>query len=253
MSDTELISVITATHDPEAPYLQTAYQSLINQEDVRWEWLIQFDGESWDVPHWIRNDSRIRVEINGAKFGIANTRNLALARAKGAYVQSLDSDDWLLPDALSRLSSVLRDDPDLGYAVGQLQFLVNDALTDRSDHDQQSEPLPSVGKIMPQALYDFWEAEQDLHSAFNFPMWRRDVLLAYGGWAAISTGEDFNVLFAVSEDYPGELLDDCTLVYRQHADSVMHNSEYWRISPRNRAFTVARIEAIRALRASSPR
>lgn len=247
-----LVSVVTATHDPRAPYLREAYESLLLQRSTPWEWLVQFDGNAWQPPSWMGADPRIRFEANGARLGIALTRNLALGRARGALVQSLDSDDALLPGALARLAGALTDDPRLAYAVGRIHFLVDGRITDAYDHDVAESPAPPPGRFEPRALYDLWRANgDDLHSLFNFPMWRRDALLAYGGWAALSTGEDFNVLFAVAEDHPGELVDAVTLVYRQHPGSVMHDASYWRASPRNKRFTIARLTAMRALRARS--
>jgi len=248
-SRSDLISVITATHDLEAPYLREAYDSLLSQTDAEWEWLVQFDGSQWDTPAWLQDDPRIKVEINGTKLGIANTRNLALTRARGELVQSLDSDDMLLPEALARVSQALRDTPELGYALGKIHFLVDGELSDKDDHGRDDGSPPPFGRIEPGDLWNIQEgSKRGLSSPFNFPMWRRDVLLAYGGWAAISTGEDFNVLFAVSEDYAGEFIDEFTILYRQHEGSIMHDDEYWRISPRNREFTKARLRAIRALK-----
>ena len=62
----------------------------------------------------------------------------------------------------------------------------------------------------------------------------------------MKTGEDSALLLAVSERYPGVWLDQYTLIYRMHKDSAMHSDSYWTIErPRNQAFNLARLEAIK--------
>src|ERR1039458_5787847 len=115
----QLISVITPTHKPEAPYLEEAYEGLCAQ-DVNWEWVLQFDGERWDMPSYLLGDDRVRLECNGKHLGVAMTRNRACVRARGELVQVLDSDDVLLPGATRVLmEAVLR--TGVAYAAGRVQ------------------------------------------------------------------------------------------------------------------------------------
>ena len=45
-----------------------------------------------------RTDERV-VVIHKENSGVSDTRNQGIERAKGTYLQFVDSDDWLTPDA----------------------------------------------------------------------------------------------------------------------------------------------------------
>src|ERR1035438_1682070 len=179
-----LVSVITATHDPLAPFLRETYESLLIQEGVEWEWLGQFDGESWEPPTWLQHNSRVKVECNGDRLGVAITRNRALTRSCGKFIQTLDADDVLLPNALRAASDILKQG-DHAYALGyHLDLMPGGQTQGPKIH------LP-LGEIPPGAIADYWYDFCDPPYWGKMPfgpayvMWRRDVLFAYGGWSAL--------------------------------------------------------------------
>ena len=53
-------------------------------------------------------DSRVRV-FHQQNSGVSAARNLALREAKGEYLQFVDSDDWITPDATASLLRAARD------------------------------------------------------------------------------------------------------------------------------------------------
>jgi hypothetical protein len=56
-------------------------------------------------------------------------------------------------------------------------------------------------------------------------MWRRNLLIAVGGWAALRGVEDTATLIAGSALAPGVLLDVPTLRYRRHEAQLSRNLE----------------------------
>lgn len=104
---THLVSVITPTHGPAAPYLADAHSSLTQQEmPPPPAGLIQEDGETDGVHPHVPGDSRISFDQGrNGRAGIART--MALARARGDLVKVLDADDKLTPGALLRDITVL--------------------------------------------------------------------------------------------------------------------------------------------------
>lgn len=78
------------------------------------------DGSASVLQAYAQKDSRISVLTQG-NSGQSAARNRALEKAKGAYVQFLDADDWLDPDCCRVLSGQA--------AAGKLDMLSMAALT----------------------------------------------------------------------------------------------------------------------------
>lgn len=249
MVDPHLISVITPTHRPDAPYLRDAYESLVAQDGVDWEWLVQFDGDDWTAPQWLLEDARVRLESNGKHLGIAMTRNRALMRSHGDLIQTLDADDALLPEALSVLAAAVRSG-NVAYAVGTVVLLIDGKPSAATDpFGRPKLPALPFGEIPTGVLSQYWLRHDRMPFAMNGAMWRRDVVLAYGGWSAIQTSEDVALMLPVSEDYAGVYLDHTTFVYRQHDESTMHDPNYFTVArPRDNGFVAEQLKAIAKLR-----
>ena len=61
----------------------------------RWEWLVQEDGATGVARDILPADDERIVFGTGRRGGVAITRSLALARARGDLVKNLDQDDIL--------------------------------------------------------------------------------------------------------------------------------------------------------------
>ena len=60
------------------------------------------------------SDDRIVLQKNSNNVGLGETRNRGVANARGKYILFLDSDDWIRPDALDKISeSIGAGNPDL--------------------------------------------------------------------------------------------------------------------------------------------
>lgn len=100
-----LISVIVPVYNVEQ-YLRQCLDSILNQTYPEIEVLLINDG-STDASdeicrEYAERDNRIRyfVKENG---GLSDARNYALDRAEGEYVTFVDSDDFLMEQALEKL------------------------------------------------------------------------------------------------------------------------------------------------------
>ena len=100
------ITVFTSTYN-RATYLPKLFESLRNQQSFDFEWIIVDDGSIDDT------ESIISEMINYEGFPITYIKkenggkhtaiNIGLKIAKGDYFFIVDSDDYLLPDAISKL------------------------------------------------------------------------------------------------------------------------------------------------------
>lgn len=213
------IAVLTAVHAAYARFLPAAWRSLRAQTHLNWTWYVQVDGISTAEVHTAlitcgaAEDPRLRLAFNGTREGPAVTRNVALGRITEPLVQNLDADDELEPTALSMLAAALDAVPDAGFAVGPARDLLDsgELLT----FPWQFEP----GMFPRGALLEAWATSPNDYRLPVHPagvMWRRDLLLAAGGWAALHRMEDTGLLMAASAMAAGVAINSPTLRYRRH-------------------------------------
>ena len=83
-------------------YLTRCLDSIVNQSYRHFELLLIDDGSRDDsgriCDDYAAKDSRIKV-FHLENGGVSNARNFALNHASGEYIQFLDSDDWISPEA----------------------------------------------------------------------------------------------------------------------------------------------------------
>lgn len=96
-----LVSIIVPVHNAEKT-IERCINSVLNQEYREFELLLLDDG-STDASGEIcdaygKKDTRIRV-LHKENTGVSDTRNRGISMAKGEYLQFIDSDDWISPEA----------------------------------------------------------------------------------------------------------------------------------------------------------
>lgn len=95
------VSIIVPVYNAEN-YLKRCVDSVLAQEYKYFELLLMDDGSTDSsaelCDRYAAQDERVRV-VHKANTGVSDTRNRALDMAKGEYLQFLDADDWLTPDA----------------------------------------------------------------------------------------------------------------------------------------------------------
>lgn len=99
-----LFSIVVPIYNVEA-YLNRCVESLVNQSYKSLDIILVDDGSPDGCPamcdDWARRDTRIRV-IHKDNQGLGMARNTGLDSAKGDYICFVDSDDYLVPDAVER-------------------------------------------------------------------------------------------------------------------------------------------------------
>ncbi|WP_131106305.1 glycosyltransferase family 2 protein [Ornithinimicrobium sufpigmenti] len=116
-----LVTVVVSAYRPGPPLL-TAVRSLLAQTWHSLEILVVDDASGPDAEPWLRAvaglDPRVRVIAKAVNGGTYRARNTALRQARGSYLTTLDSDDWLHPQAVATLVRTLEATPSLVAARG---------------------------------------------------------------------------------------------------------------------------------------
>lgn len=241
------ISVVTAVHAPGAAYLREAYDSLAAQkmpDGWEWQWLVQEDGESDSIAPLLPDDRRV-------SFGCARpggpgvARTVALARAAGALVKNLDADDILTPGALARDIETLLANPSVGYTTSRVLDLLPDGSTVSWKHQD-----PEEGLIPVDSIFSFWTQNDWLLPVHPVTICiRRDLLLALGGWMALTTAEDTGLLISANVVTDGYFIAEPSLLYRKHSAQVTVQPYHTEVTARDarRRLIADRAEALRRL------
>jgi len=101
------VSILTATYD-RAALVGRCIDSVLRQDFADWELVIVDDGSTDDTPAVLARyaDPRIRVLVHERNRGVTAAKNTALGAIRGEWFTFLDSDDELVPHALSTLLAV---------------------------------------------------------------------------------------------------------------------------------------------------
>jgi len=208
------VSVITAVLPDDIKYIEEAYASIFGTT-VEFEWLIQVDGpERVALPASVLNDDRVSVSFNHRRMGPGISRNRALGRSRGRFLQNLDADDQLEPGALEALASPLISDRTLAFSFGEAHDLVDDGQLVSFPVD--IEP----GRVEPGVLASLWRSDPDDYFVPIHPagiMWRREPLIAIGGWPGLWGVDDTGLLMTIASLWPGFFVRVPTLRYRKRS------------------------------------
>jgi glycosyltransferase involved in cell wall biosynthesis len=119
MNSAPLISVIIPCYNA-ASFLRETLESVFCQTLQDFEVIAIDDGSTDDTASIIRSfSSRIRAEF-GANRGASAARNIGTSLALGKFIQYLDADDLLLPDALEkRVDALTTSGADVAYSDWQ--------------------------------------------------------------------------------------------------------------------------------------
>ena len=95
------VSIIIPVYNAET-HLNRCIDSVLKQDFEDFELILMDDGSKDSsgmiCDEYAAKDSRVRV-IHKENSGVSDTRNQAISLARGEYLQFLDSDDWITPDA----------------------------------------------------------------------------------------------------------------------------------------------------------
>jgi glycosyltransferase involved in cell wall biosynthesis len=237
-----VISVITPIHAAGVAHLSAAYESLARQElpdGWSWEWLVQEDGDDVNAGAHLPSEPRIRI-ASSRKGGPHVARTVALGRAGGELIKTLDSDDVLADGALRRDIEVLSAHRDVGWVTSRVLDLLPDGSLKGFEGD------PPAGRITSGSVFAHWHRAQraQVHPATLCA--RQPLVMALGGWMALPASGDTALLLGLDALADGWFTPDVGLHYRKHPGQITAHASHAAGSEWEARMTVIE-EHIRAL------
>lgn len=239
------ISVLTPFHGSRLDYIRAAGESLSVQtlpDGWSFEWIIQIDGtDDYSLTSELDAFPFALVERNPASSGPAAARNVALTRASGTFVHTLDSDDLLLPGALDVAARALDQNVGVQWVVGQC----DDLLPSGERRPYRSPLEPGLVPRSHISSYLVGDGELPVHTAGLTA--RTEIVRALGGWAAHPVGEDTLLFVALAEMCDGWFTPEVTWLYRKHPGQITRTPGRDDARWRTRLAERQRVQALRDL------
>ena len=131
------VSIIVPVYNAERTICRCV-DSILNQEYTDFEVILADDGSKDDsgaiLDRYAAEDARVRV-LHKENTGVSDTRNQAIALATGTYLQFLDSDDWITPDA-TRLLVRMAEEHRCDLVVSDFYRVVGDRVSHKGDIEE---------------------------------------------------------------------------------------------------------------------
>jgi len=221
-SSNPLVSVIVPCYN-YADYVGEALASVMAQDYPNFELVVVDDGSTDNsaecitaaLDGWQRSSGASRVEfLQQTNQGVSAALNAGLALARGEYVATFDADDVMAPGRLRLQIGYLQAHPEVG-CVGGIAVRI----------DQQGELLPKKDKKRAIRRFDFTQAlAQSLVVGGNLAVYRRDAMLAVGGYDPSIRVQDFQMTLKIAKaGYFIAILPDVVTFYRKHGVGLSSN------------------------------
>ncbi len=133
------VSIIVPAYNAQGT-IGRCLDSILKQTYSDFELLVMDDGSRDDTPRildeYAASDARIRV-IHKENTGVSDTRNQALDLACGEYIQFLDADDWITPDATRLFVRAMEDNPTCDMVIADFYRVVGKNLSQKGDIEEE--------------------------------------------------------------------------------------------------------------------
>jgi glycosyltransferase involved in cell wall biosynthesis len=117
-----LVSIVTPSYN-QAAFLEETIRSVLEQDYEPIEYVVVDDGSTDESPEIIRRyEDRLAWWTRQENAGQVAALNRGFARTSGAFMGYLNSDDTLLPGAVSRMAEELERDPELLLVYGDALY-----------------------------------------------------------------------------------------------------------------------------------
>lgn len=133
------VSIIVPIYNAENT-IGRCIESILGQTYQDFELFLVDDGSSDATPgildSFAARDSRIRV-VHKENSGVSDTRNRGLSMAQGEYIQFLDADDWIMPDATRLFVRAMEDNPGCDMVIADFYRVIGRNFSPKGDIEEE--------------------------------------------------------------------------------------------------------------------
>jgi hypothetical protein len=224
-----MVSIISPFAPQHAKYLGEAYQSLLEQTDKDFEWVL-VPNMGAEVPGDISADPRCKVfpledKPAGEYHNVGMLKRLACEHADGDIIIELDADDILLPAAVERVKQAFAD-PSIQFAYSNDAYFTDGAwqpFVFSSYYGHKYRDITYKGhELKEHVAFDISPTclRQIYWSPDHLRAWRKSSYWAVGGHdAGIKLGDDHELMCKFYARYGAAAfkhIDECLYLYRKH-------------------------------------
>ncbi|MEU6460281.1 glycosyltransferase [Streptomyces sp. NPDC047065] len=237
---TQTISVVTPVYDGGDAYLHEAYESLRDERPRLpdgWDlqWLVQEDGTTGKPAQNLPDEPWISPGM-ASKGGAGVARTMALPRATGELVRTLDADDAIVPGGLARDISTMETHPEIGWCISAGLDLLPDGSTAAGPYD------PPEGPLAYEALLEGYD--NDLFPVLGTHLTvRKSLLFAVGAWPAIPAWEAIAVVLCCAAVSDGWMIEKPGGYYRKHPGQTTAQAAYADVADEDELRAIVRAQA----------
>ena len=131
------VSIIIPVYNAKA-YIRRCVESILGQEYTDYELLLiddgSRDGSGAICDEYGAKDTRVRV-IHKENEGVSAARNLAIDNARGTWLQFVDSDDWITPDATKLLVRTAEEE-DCDLVISDFYRVAGERVSTKGDIEE---------------------------------------------------------------------------------------------------------------------
>lgn len=227
------ISLLLPTYEPQPAHLREAMDSIIHQTFTDWEVLIHDDASTVDVRAIVEPylaDPRVRFVKSPHRLGIGGNWNACLHHTSAApLVQYLFQDDAWNPDYLHKTSSMLQNNPTIGFVAANHHYTLEgeavEALRPIYDEVTHTKNLHLQSGRQDRMQFLTWWIQNGLRPNVigepSFVMLRRDLIHKIGPFnATMPQGLDVDYWLRLLLHADWYYIPDSLGFFRVHASAA---------------------------------
>jgi glycosyltransferase involved in cell wall biosynthesis len=232
------VSIVTAFYN-RAKFLPDCIESILAQSFADFEYILWDDGSTDNGREVVERYADRRIKLCGsAHQGRALSLRDAIKQTECDYMGWVDSDDILLPAALSLTKAILDGEPEVGLVYTHQELIGEEELAVLPGARKEGESSPSLsledssGKhaisLRPHRNNTLVYSPEKLLQVFmamQFRLMRRSVFDAAGGInLLLPQAVCYDLVLRISETARIECLPEVLYRYRQHSGQQSHEN-----------------------------